>query len=237
MAGHRFLLSRLVFSAVLLTGTSAPSSTAQTPTFAQPPSLVASQGSTAAAALPAIQDATSDPDISLPTKLPTGSPVTLPDPATDEENRANEESNAIAAIVSGMPGFGGIWVDAAGITHVAVQHGKAQDFAKALEERPMGEHVIDEVEFSYNDLVSRTNSISEQMGTLKTHGLYLLEWGPDEKNNTVWISLRDYTEEKADLAREVLGEDINVRPATVESDENDLFSRTCHYAPELAFTI
>ena len=163
MAGYRFLLSGLVLSAVVLTGLNTPSSTAQTPTFAQSPSLLTSQGFTAAAGLPGIQDATSDPNISLPTKSPTGSAVTLPDPTTHEENRANEESDAIAAIVSEMPGFGGIWVDEAGITHVAVQHGKARDFVKALEERPKGEHVLDKVEFSYKDLVSHVNSISGQM--------------------------------------------------------------------------
>jgi hypothetical protein len=226
VAGYRFLLSGLVLSAVVLTGLRTQSSTAQTPTFAQLPSLLTSQAFTAAAALPGIQDAASDPDISLPTKSPTGSAVTLPDPTTKEENRANEESEAIAAIVSEMSGFGGIWVDEAGITHVAVQHGKARDFAKALKERPKGGHILYEVEFSYKDLVSHVNSISRQMETLKTHGLDLLEWGPDEKNNTVWISLRVYTEEKAALAREVLGEDIIVRPATVAGDENDLFSRT-----------
>ena len=230
MAGNRSFLSVLVFSAVVLTGLSAAASTAHTPTTVQPPSLDATQGSTAAAALPTIEAPTSDPDISLPTKSPTGPPVTLPDPTTDEETRVNEESNAIAAIVSGMQGFGGIWVDEAGITHVAVQNGKAADFANALEGRPTGEHVLDEVNYSYNDLVSHGNSISEQMGTLKTHGLDLLEWGPDEKNNTVWISLRNYTEEKANLARKVLGEDIIVRPATVAGDENDLFSRTRDYA-------
>lgn len=231
MAGYRSLLSGLVFSAVVLTGLSAPASTTQTPTTVQPPSLVDTQGSTAAAALiPANQSTTSDPDISLPTKSPTGPPVTLPDPTTDEETRANEESNAIAAIVSDMPGFGGIWVDEAGTTHVAVQHGTAEDFANALDERPKGEHVLEEVNFSYNDLVSRRNSISEQIGTLKTQGLDLLEWGPDEKNNAVWISLRNYTEEKANLARKVLGEDIIVKPATVAGDENDLFSRTSDYA-------
>lgn len=116
------------------------------------------------------------------------------------------------------------------MTHVAVQHGKAGDFANALEERSKGEHVLDEVNFSYNDLVLRRNSISEQIGTLKTQGLDLLDWGPDEKNNAVWISLRNYTEEKADLARKVLGEDIIVKPATVVGDENDLFSRTRDYA-------
>ena len=231
VAGNRSFLSVLVFSAVVLTGLIAAASTAHTPTTVQPPSLDATQGgSIAAAALPTIQAPTPDPDTSLPTKSPNGPPVTLPDPTTDEETRVNEESNAIAAIVSGIQGFGGIWVDEAGITHVAVQHGKAGDFANALEGRPKGEHVLDEVDFSYNDLVSRGNSISEQLGTLKTHGLDLLEWGPDEKNNTVWISLRNYTEEKAHLARKVLGEDIIVRPATVAGDENDLFSGTRDYA-------
>ena len=128
-----------------------------------------------------------------------------------------------------MPGFGGIWVDEAGITHVAVQHGKARDFAKALEERPKEGHVLDEVEFSYRDLVSRVDFIAEHWGRLKRQGLNLLEWGPDEKNNTVWISLRDYTEKKADLARQVLGENINVRPAAVGGDKSDLFSRTGDY--------
>jgi hypothetical protein len=227
MAGYRSLLSGLGFSAVVLTGLSAAASTAQTPTTVQPPSLVVTQGSTAAAAaLPVIQATTSDTGTSLPTKSPTGPPVTLPDPTTNEENRANAESNAIAAIVSEMPGFGGIWVDEAGITHVAVQHGKAGDFANALQKRPKGEHVLEEVDSSYNDLVSRRNSILEQIGTLKTQGLDLLEWGPDEKNNAVWVSLRNYTKEKANLARKVLGEDIIVRPATVAGDENDLFFRT-----------
>ncbi|MFC7848661.1 hypothetical protein ACFUTU_09320 [Arthrobacter sp. NPDC057388] len=147
----------------------------------------------------------------------------------DEGNRANEESNAIAAIVSEMPGFGGIWVDKAGITHVAVQHGKTRDFAKALEEHPTGQHVLDEVEFSYNDLASRVNSISKHMGVLKALGLNLLEWGPDEKKNTVWISLRDYSEEKAARARKILGEDILVSAATVAADKNDLFSRAGDY--------
>ena len=227
MAGYRSLLSGLGFSAVVLTGLSAAASTAQTPTTVQPPSLVVTQGSTAAAAaLPVIQATTSDTGTGLPTKSPTGPPVTLPDPTTNEENRANAESNAIAAIVSEMPGFGGIWVDEAGITHVAVQHGKAGDFANALQKRPKGEHVLEEVDSSYNDLVSRRNSILEQIGTLKTQGLDLLEWGPDEKNNAVWVSLRNYTKEKANLARKVLGEDIIVRPATVAGDENDLFFRT-----------
>lgn len=229
MAVYRSFLPGLVFSAFVLTGLSAPASTAQAATTVQPPSVVATQG-TAAAALPTIRSATSDPDISLPTKSP-GPPVTLPDPTTDEETRANEESNAIAAIVSNMPGFGGIWVDEGGITHVAVQHGKAGDFATALEERPKGEHVLEEVDFSYNDLVSRRNSISEQIRTLKTQGLDLLEWGPDEKNNAVWISLRNYTDEKADSARKLLGQDIIVKPATVTGDENDLFSRTDDWQP------
>ena len=227
MAGYRSLLSGLGFSAVVLTGLSAAASTAQTPITVQPPSLVVTQGSTAAAAaLPVIQATTSDTGTGLPTKSPTGPPVTLPDPTTNEENRANAESNAIAAIVSEMPGFGGIWVDEAGITHVAVQHGKAGDFANALQKRPKGEHVLEEVDSSYNDLVSRRNSILEQIGTLKTQGLDLLEWGPDEKNNAVWVSLRNYTKEKANLARKVLGEDIIVSPATVAGDENDLFFRT-----------
>jgi hypothetical protein len=227
MAGYRSLLSGLGCSAVVLTGLSAAASTAQTPTTVQPPSLVVTQGSTAAAAaLPVIQATTSDTGTGLPTKSPTGPPVTLPDPTTNEENRANAESNAIAAIVSEMPGFGGISVDEAGITHVAVQHGKAGDFANALQKRPKGEHVLEEVDSSYNDLVSRRNSILEQIGTLKTQGLDLLEWGPDEKNNAVWVSLRNYTKEKANLARKVLGEDIIVSPATVAGDENDLFFRT-----------
>jgi hypothetical protein len=174
--------------------------------------------------MPAIRSTTPDPDISLPTKLPTAPPVALPDPTTDTETRANEESNAIAAIVSEMPGFGGIWVDEAGLSHVAVQHGKAEDFAKALAKRPKGEHVLHEASYSYSDLVSRQNSIAEQIGTLKTEGLDLLEWGPDEKNNTVWISLRNYTDEKAKLAREVLGRDVIVKPATVAGDKNDLLA-------------
>ena len=227
MAGYRSLLSGLGFSAVVLTGLSAAASTAQTPITVQPPSLVVTQGSTAAAAaLPVIQATTSDTGTGLPTKSPTRPPVTLPDPTRNEENRANAESNAIAAIVSEMPGFGGIWVDEAGIAHVAVQHGKAGDFANALQKRPKGEHVLEEVDSSYNDLVSRRNSILEQIGTLKTQGLDLLEWGPDEKNNAVWVSLRNYTKEKANLARKVLGEDIIVSPATVAGDENDLFFRT-----------
>ena len=225
MARYQALLSGLVISAVA-TGLSAAASTAQTRTAVQPPPLLANQGASAAAALPFIQATTSGTDIGLPTKSPTGPPVTLPDPTTNKENRANAESKAIAAIVSEMPGFGGIWVDEAGITHVAVQHGKAGDFANALKMRPKGEHVLEEVDSSYNDLVSRQNSLSEQIETLKTQGLDLLEWGPDEKNNAVWISLRNYTEEKANLARKVLGEDIIVRPATVAGDENDLFFRT-----------
>jgi hypothetical protein len=169
---------------------------------------------------------TAGTDTSPQTKSSAGPPVQLPDPTTDVDARANEESNAIAAIVSGMPGFGGIWVDEARITHVAVQHGTAEDFAHALRERPKDQHVLEEVNFSYNDLVARGNSISGQIGTLKAQGLDLLEWGPDEKNNAVWISLRNYTEEKADLAREVLGGDILVKPAAVAGDEDDLFSGT-----------
>lgn len=236
MVGCQFLRSGLVLSAVVLTGLSTPSSTAQPPTLAQSPPLVGSHSSSAVAALPVVQDGTSDPSISRPRKSPSGPPATLPGSTVDEENRANEESNSIAAIVSEMPGFGGIWVDEAGMTHVAVQHGKTRDFAKALEERPRGEHVLDEVEFSFSDLALRANSISKNMGVLKALGLSLLEWGPDEKNNTVWVSLRDYTEEGADLARKVLGEDINVSPATVAGDENDLFSRSGDY-PRLSYGI
>jgi hypothetical protein len=229
--GCQFLRSGLVLSAVVLTGLSTPSSTAQPATFAQSQPLAASQRSTAVAALSAVQDAISDPGISRPTKSLSEPAATLPDPTVDEGNRANEESNAIAAIVSEMPGFGGIWVDKAGITHVAVQHGKTRDFAKALEERPRGEHVLDEVDFSYDDLALRAKSISKHMGVLKALGLNLLEWGPDEKKNTVWITLRDYSEEKAARARKILGEDILVSAATVAGDENDLFSRTGDYPP------
>src|SRR5919205_2130874 len=192
MAGHQFLRSGLVLSAVVLTGLSTSSSTAQPSSVAQSPPLVPPQSSAALGALPAVQGTTSDPGSSLPTKPRSGPSFTLPDPTTDEEIRANEESNAIATIVSAMPGFGGIWVDEAGITHVAVQHGKARDFAKALEERPKEGHVLDEVEFSHRDLVSRVDFIAEHWGRLKRQGLNLLEWGPDDKNKTVWISLRDY---------------------------------------------
>lgn len=187
--------------------------------------LVATLGSTTVSPQQsATQLPVADPTIGLPTKLPTGPPVTLPDPTTRKQARSNEVTGAVGAIVRDMPGFGGIWVDEAGLTHVAVQYGKACEVSKALGGRFKGDYVIEEAKFSYGDLVSRRNSISEQIGALKTQGLDLLEWGPDEKNNTVWISLRNYTAEKADSARTLLGADIIVKPAMAAGDANDLFS-------------
>jgi hypothetical protein len=173
MAVNRSFLSGLILSAVLLTGPNAPANTAATRMAVPPSNLSATHDSTAALVpMPPNPSATLEPNSGVQTKSPVGTRVTVPDSTTDEETRVNEESNALAAIVS------------------------------------------------------RQNSITEQIGKLETQGLDLLEWGPDEKNNAVWISLRNYTEEKADLARKILGEDLMVKPATIAGNRNDLFSRT-----------
>jgi hypothetical protein len=249
MGVRRVILAGLVTSAAIVTGTGVSTATPATlsissttqPLSARAPNLNslavvgAAQGAPFdGAATPyslAAQFMGSDESASLPTKSPAGQQATLPDPTTSEESRANEVSAAVAAIVSEMPGFGGIWVDEKGITHVAMQQGKAGNVKAALGDRFNGEYLAEEVKFAYADLVSRRDSISKQLDSLETQGLDLLEWGPDEKNNTVWISLRNYSAEKADLARKVLGEDTIVKEATVPGDENDLFSRTDDYAP------
>lgn len=161
---------------------------------------------------------------SIATKQATGPKETLTDPTTPQQARANEVCQAVAAAVSGMGGYGGIWVDGAGKTHVAMQHGTAVAVAKALTGRFTGEYVVQEVKFSYNDLAARRDSITAKYATLKTRGLDLLEWGPDEPHNTVWISLTNYSVAKAKLAHTLLGADVIVEQAMTAGGPNDLFS-------------
>ena len=50
-----------------------------------------------------------------------------------------------------------------------------------------------------------------------------MEWGPDVQYNTLWISLVDYTESKAALAREILGQNVIVKPSLTSGGVGDLF--------------
>lgn len=153
------------------------------------------------------------------------------DPTTALEAKANEVSSTINDAVSKLPGFGGIWVDEAGITHIITLPGSADDTLAAIGDRFAGQYVVEDGENTYGDLVARRNSISGMIGELKRQGLDMLEWGPDEQQNTMWISLIKYTPEKADLARKLLGQDIVVEQAMTDGGPDDLFSRVNDTSP------
>lgn len=183
--------------------------------------LVAGQESTALAQRTSVQQAVSEVKS---TSIP-------PDPTTPEQARANEVSGAIAERASSVPGYGGIWVDETGITHVAVAGTSDTGVTRAIGDDFGGEYVTEQVESSYDDLLARRDAISTRIPDLKKQGLDLLEWGPDEKNNSIWISLRNYTLAKAELARNILGNDVLVEPAMAPGDERDLYSRTNDGSP------
>ena len=156
--------------------------------------------------------------------MPRAPQVDVPNPSSPDETTANAVSGAVGDITSGLDGFAGLWVDGNGLVRLAVQQGHANDVKGILGDRFKGEVVVVEVQRSYRDLVARRDSISTQIERLAKQGLSLMEWGPDEEHNTVWISLIGYTEAKAELARKLLGQDIVVKPSMTGGGPNDLFS-------------
>lgn len=156
--------------------------------------------------------------------LPTGAPEDSPNPVNDADARAMEVSGAIGDLTRELAGFAGLWVDDAGLVHLAVQHGHAGEFVRTLGDQFTGEFAMVEVEHSYQDLVARRDLISPQVASLKELGLRLAEWGPDEVNNTVRVSLIDYTEAKAGLLRKMLGQDILVGPSLTNGAVSEIFS-------------
>ncbi|AIY01243.1 hypothetical protein ART_1644 [Arthrobacter sp. PAMC 25486] len=156
--------------------------------------------------------------------MPREPQVDAPNPFSPDEAKANKVSGEIGEIMSGLDGFAGCWVDDNSLVHLAVQQGYSDEIEGHLGERFKGEVVVVEVKHSYKDLVARRDSISAQIDSLAKQGLVLMEWGPDEVHNTVWISLGDYTEAKAELARKLLGNDVVVKPSLTAGGINDLFS-------------
>ena len=100
---------------------------------------------------------------------------------------ANAVSGGISELVSRLPGFGGLWVDDAGLTHLAVQSDHAPEIIHVLGRQFHDEYVLDIVDHSYSDLVARRDAITAQIDSLGIQGLELVQWGQDEAHNTVWI--------------------------------------------------
>lgn len=190
------------------------------------PLTPAEQYSADSALTMATQAAGSDPPPSPETKLPTEPQGDMPNPFSPDEATGNTVSGSLMEITSGLTGFAGLWVDDHGLVHLAVQQGYAGEIKGILGDRFKGQVAVVEVQHSYRDLVARRDSISAHFDSLTQQGLRLMEWGPDEVHNTVWISLVDYTEVQADLARTLLGQDIVVKPSMTEGGRNDLFSNS-----------
>jgi hypothetical protein len=162
----------------------------------------------------------------------TGTP--LPDPTPPSQTRANQVSEDILDLVSSRPGFGGLWVDKAALTHVAVTPAEFAAFEALLGERFKGEFVLERRSVTYRELEVRRDRVSQLMPELKAAGLDLLEWGPDETHGTVWVSLRKYTPDKAAKVRQLLGDDVIVEQAQATGGADDLLSRTDDWAPYAA---
>lgn len=135
----------------------------------------------------------------------------------------NQTSNAMMEFVSGMPGYGGIWLDESGMIHIASTADAMAQITDVLGSQFHGEYVIDAVEYSYTELIQRRDSISINYESLKDQGINLHEWGPDARNNTIWVSILDFSEESKALAHQKLGTDIIVRAASTNNDGGDLF--------------
>lgn len=133
-------------------------------------------------------------------------------------------SGAVGTAVWGLPGFAGVWVDESGMILVAMQQGHQGEVADAMGNSFQGQYVVQGVVKSYADLVAGRDAISALVAALKLRGLELTQWGPDEVHNTVQVSIRGYTREKAALAREILGDDVIVTADTTEGGIKDLFS-------------
>ncbi len=156
------------------------------------------------------------------------------DPSSKAEARVNEVSNAIFDDVSGLPGYGGVWVDHNGLTHVAFQHDEVQSVDNALHAKYAGEYVVDQHKFTYAELIARRDEVTTRLGELRRAGLDPLDWGPDEQNDTIWLSLRNFTPEAADKARTLLGEDVRIEPSPTNGGIDDLFSRSSDSEPHAA---
>lgn len=135
------------------------------------------------------------------------------------------ETQEIFALTSGQEGFGGLWVDEEGLIHLAVQFGYLEAIEGSLGDKFTGLYVVDLVPQSYEELIERRDAVSKELTPLTSQDLVLMEWGPDVQHNTLWISLVDYTEGKAALAREILGQDVIVKPSLTSGGVGDLFIR------------
>lgn len=169
------------------------------------------------------QNPSSDASAAMVPITPISEP---PDPTPPAQAHANQVSEDILDLVSGRPGFGGLWVDKAGVTHVGVTPAEAGQFKSALSDRFAGEFVLEQRGATYRDLEARRDRVTHMLPELKAAGLDLLEWGPDEVNGTLWVSLRQYSAEKAAAVRRLLGADVVVKQALATGDSSELFSRT-----------
>lgn len=172
---------------------------------------------------------TSRATLPTPSGKVTGNP--LPDPTLPAQVRANQVSEDILNLVSGNPGFGGLWVDKSGLTHVAVTPSESAGVLALIGERFKREFVLEQRTVTYRELQARRDHASQELPALRAAGLDLLEWGPDEIHGVLWVTLKNYTPEKAGIVRQMLGSDVVVEQAKATGGADDLLSRESDWAP------
>lgn len=155
----------------------------------------------------------------------------LPDPTPKEQRRANEVSEAILDAVSGLRGYGGMWIDSSGLTHVAAQSAWVEAIRSTIGQQFEGEFTVDVVDYSYADLVARRDAISLALPELEAQGPDVVDWGPDEARNSIWVSLRSVSDENVRLVRAALGKDVSIEQALTTGGKEDLFSRSNDTSP------
>jgi len=145
--------------------------------------------------------------------------------ATDSPRQAhaNEVSGAIRTLVAADAGFGGLWVDQAKRTHVAVTPQAIDRIRRLLDARFKGEYVLQSRSVTYRQLEARMARVTREIPALRRAGLDLLEWGPDEIRGTLRVSIRGYSPARAALAHRLLGADVIVERAAAGGGSDTLF--------------
>lgn len=154
----------------------------------------------------------------------------LPDPTPPAQIHANQVSEDIQNLVAKSPGYGGLWVDKTGLTHVAVTPSEATRVNAILNDRFKNDFVLEQRAVTYRQLEARRDRVNQLMPALRSAGLDLLEWGPDEVHGTLWVSLKHYSPDKATRVRQMLGDDVIVEQA-MAGGADDMYSRTSDWSP------
>lgn len=149
----------------------------------------------------------------------------------DQQMKATALSGDTWQAVHNDHRFAGMWIDDGGRVHVSYQ-GDPKASATSASARALSSAIVihGNAKYTYDELVARRDGVIGKIAGLRSQGIHIVEWGPDEITNTLRLAVVDPSPSTVSILTAAFGADVEIQ-AVAEPEQDSAFSRWDDYSP------